>query len=128
VRCGYEEKWDLYMQESPAILDRVRDNMGTFDFVFIDGWHQDGQPERDVEGVLPFMSKDGVIVLHDFDLPDVQNAGMLLAQHAYHYHGFHTRHKLAIFLPNTWPEKGPQKFPRWWKKLLADVSKVMEQD
>ena len=126
-RAGFPDGWGLHMQPSPYILDRVAEFLGKFEFVFVDGWHSDGQPARDVEGALAEAAEGCVFALHDMHMTDVADAGMLLANKGYHYHRFNTRHNLAIFVPNTWPENGPQKFPKWWLPFQRDVNTIMVQ-
>ena len=110
-----------------ALSDGQRLTLGKFEFVFVDGWHSDGQPARDVEGALAEAAEGCVFALHDMHMTDVADAGMLLANKGYHYHRFNTRHNLAIFVPNTWPENGPQKFPKWWLPFQRDVNTIMVQ-
>lgn len=58
---------------SPDIIAAVADE-AFYDLAVIDGWHLDGQPLRDVRGVLPYLSTRGSFILHDTYLPDVQAA------------------------------------------------------
>jgi len=105
---------------SPAIVTRLMENMGRVNadgmveviegcspdvlpvlpngpvLAFVDGWHQDGQPLRDVEGLEPLMADDGVMVLHDMWVPDVQAAARWLIEQGWHLHILNTANYLTF--------------------------------
>lgn len=76
-RCGVADKIRLSSGESPAVLPEIAPQ-GGWGYVFVDGWHQDGQPLRDVRGLLPHTAPDCLLVLHDLWIPDVRDAAMFL--------------------------------------------------
>ncbi len=69
---------------------------GGWGLAFVDGWHQDGQPLRDVQGLEPLMADDGVMVLHDMWVPDVQAAGCWLIEQGWHLHIMNTANYLTF--------------------------------
>lgn len=123
-RAGVADRYEIYTQESPAILPRVAENTGPWDFAFIDGWHLNGQPLRDVEGVMPHMAEKGIVVLHDLLIPDVMEAGRALAQNGYYFTGFISRHHLGVFVRGG----SVEKMPRWWNKFMRDVDNIFLQE
>jgi predicted O-methyltransferase YrrM len=66
-------KAQVYRAYSPEILPIVKPRHG-WDFAFIDGKHTHGQPVADVMGLVPCLSADAVVVLHDAWLPNVKGA------------------------------------------------------
>lgn len=55
----------------PRSSDEFFDNnTETFDLIFIDGLHTEGQVMKEVENALRFLNKDGLIILHDCMPPD----------------------------------------------------------
>lgn len=94
--------------ESPGDLSRISPDAG-WDFVFLDGWHLDGQPLRDVKGLLPHMHEAGVIFLHDVHMPDVREAATHLTEEGWVFTGFLTPNMLSAF----WKVE-----PKWWGKFL----------
>jgi predicted O-methyltransferase YrrM len=77
-----EGRITLIQGESPEVLWDVY-VPGGFDLAFVDGWHLDGQPLRDVEMVALKMKPLGTIVLHDLHVPDVQEAARYLLDMGY---------------------------------------------
>ena len=60
---------------SPTALPEAAQAVdGPFEFVFIDGDHTEPGCRRDIEGVLPFVAPDTLIVLHDTHYPPVRQA------------------------------------------------------
>ena len=51
---------------SPEFFNKNKD---FFDIIFIDGLHLEYQVDKDIEGSLKFLSKDGFIILHDCNPP-----------------------------------------------------------
>lgn len=65
----------LWPGSSPEILPAIAATADeAFGFAFVDGLHTDGGPIRDVQGLLPYLSDDALIVFHDLTFPDVANA------------------------------------------------------
>lgn len=113
----------IYRGMSPEAVPQSQ-----WDFVFIDGWHRDGQPLRDVEGVLPNMNPHSVIVMHDFFMPDVQAAGrFLVCDNKWYFTGYLSRHQIGVFVKDIITDKG-EKYPRWWRPFQDDVSKIFLQE
>ncbi|MDQ8186435.1 class I SAM-dependent methyltransferase [Pelagicoccus sp. SDUM812002] len=75
--AGLDHKFKLISESTPSAYDRP-DFPPSVDFAFIDGWHQAGQPSKDVIGILPKLSSGAVIALHDLWIPDVRDALVLL--------------------------------------------------
>jgi len=73
ARCGCSERVHLTVGESPDVLVGMCPPDG-WDFVFVDGWHLDGQPMRDVQAVA-VLAPGCVLALHDLWMPDVAAAG-----------------------------------------------------
>lgn len=112
-RMGFDEgRVNLSISRSP---DSIRDLAGDtkWDFVFIDGWHLDGQPLQDVRGALPYVSESGLICLHDINMPDVASAGAYLAENGWTMTKFDTACRLSVF----W--KGNE--PKWWIKFCRQI-------
>jgi predicted O-methyltransferase YrrM len=110
VRTGAEEKVRLWPFPSPDFLPKIAPAHG-WDFVVIDGFHENKQPSRDVLGVLPYLAQDGVIVLHDTFMPHVRQAENHLLQL-----GFHSER------PET-----PADMRFYWRKRPVHWKKVIEQ-
>jgi predicted O-methyltransferase YrrM len=97
--------------ESPECLPEISPD-GGWDFVFLDGWHLNEQPLRDVKGLLPHMNENGVIFLHDMGMPDVNEAGKHLVSQGWVFTGFITPNFLAAF----WKTE-----PKWWNRFLGSI-------
>jgi predicted O-methyltransferase YrrM len=132
--CSVDAKVRLLSGESPAILASLPPE-GAFDLVFIDGWKQDGQPLKDLEGVLPMThaepGHETIIVLQGVNHPDVQEAATCLTSlktdkdvQQWYFTGFNTRNHLAMFMQSVYQVKGANKFPKWWDKFNDEISKV----
>lgn len=89
----------LVMGRSPEALATIR-VPGGFDLAFIDGWHMDGQPRRDVQAVHSVLNQGGTIVLHDLHVPDVQSAARWLLDHGYDGLILTTPNWLGVFSRN----------------------------
>jgi predicted O-methyltransferase YrrM len=81
---------------------------GGYALAFVDGWHQDGQPRRDVEAVAPLLAVAGAMVLHDLWLPDVQDAARWLIGEGWQLTILDT----ANYLTFAW-----QTEPPWWSRV-----------
>jgi hypothetical protein len=77
ARCGLDQKIKLVCGKSPDILPELVPN-GGWDFAFVDGWHLDDQPVRDLIGLLPYLQGEAVIILHDPWIRDVRDGLVLL--------------------------------------------------
>lgn len=76
-RCGVDDRIRLSTGESPEVLPEITP-VGGWEYAFVDGWHQDGQPLRDVRALLWHVTPDCLIVLHDLWVPDVRDAALFL--------------------------------------------------
>lgn len=103
ARANLTEKVTLHIGTSPEIIPEVAQGQ-PWDFIFLDGWHFDGQPLDDVQGILPWTHEKTVIVLHDLWIPDVQNAWSYLVEQGWSYEALETPGKLTVL----WRDK-----PRW---------------
>lgn len=74
-----------------------------YDFIFIDGFHRDGQPLKDVQGAVQVLSKQGVIVLHDTWMPGVYDASKYLMQNGFKEFAFETDNRLALYTKEEYP-------------------------
>lgn len=72
-KSGVEAQTICVRGFSPEVLPSCAP-AGGWDLVFIDGDHLNGQPLRDVKGMLPFIRPGGVLVVHDIWMPDVRDA------------------------------------------------------
>ena len=107
-----ESRVTLIPEESPACLEHIAPE-GGWHFVFLDGWHFDRQPLRDIQGLLPFMHQHGVVFMHDLGLFDVDEAATYLVEQGWTRHDFVTPNSLGAF----WKVE-----PRWWKKFLKEIA------
>ena len=105
---------ELVVGASPAVLPGVSEGR-QWGFVFIDGWHQDGQPIADVQGVLPYVTEDAIICLHDTNLPDVAAAAAYLTEQGWQSHDF----KTACHLVGFWKVE-----PAWFTSLKSKLDQV----
>lgn len=114
TRLGVHDRVHLVIDESPACLPTLAlPRSRGYGLVFVDGWHFDGQPEKDVIGVLPLLSPTGIVVLHDTWMPDVQRAAHALIDRGWHIHTCPTPNYLAI----AW-----RKAPVWWLRFTRELS------
>ncbi len=88
--------------------DAIPPNTEGWPFAFVDGWHQDGQPLRDVQGLEPLMADEGVMVLHDVWITDVQSAARWLIEQGWHVEVLNT----ANYLTFCWKHE-----PAWWGRI-----------
>lgn len=72
-RVGGVEQVRLVRAASPAILPVVKPRHG-WDFAFIDGAHTGGQPMQDIQGLLPCLTDDAIVVWHDAWIVPVKEA------------------------------------------------------
>lgn len=107
--CGLREQINLVLQPSPQALAQIQRYGTPWDFVFIDGWHADGQPSRDVAGVLPYLTERAIIALHDTWMPDVAAAGDLLTAAGWTAHQFETANLLTVYY---------RAEPPWWRQFV----------
>lgn len=94
----------LHVAASPRILPEIAP-VGGWDLALIDGWHLDGQPLRDVRGVLPHLSGRGTLLLHDAYLPDVADALRWLTGQGFAIIDLATPLGLTLALPG-WRKEG----------------------
>ncbi|TLD68435.1 class I SAM-dependent methyltransferase [Phragmitibacter flavus] len=92
---GAQEKVRLAAEKSPQVLDSIAPE-GGWDWAFVDGWHMDGQPLKDLIGVLPLITPDAVIFLHDCWGADVRDALSFLLASGWDAHVFDTSNYLTI--------------------------------
>lgn len=95
LRCSLLEKIDLITKPSPQCLAAKAPDDG-WDFLFLDGWHNHGQPLRDIEGVLPYLSPQAVVALHDAWVPDVRDAMLRLMCDGFSVYSLNTANFLTI--------------------------------
>ncbi len=111
-RLGMSERIYLFTEPSPAILSEIAPDHG-WDFVFLDGWHLNGQPERDVRGFLPLLAEEAVVVFHDTWMHDVYEGVKVLMSEGWTYtYSFHTANAMGV----CWREE-----PTWWKAFLEEI-------
>jgi hypothetical protein len=110
-RLGVIKRVDLIQAKSPDVLPSIAPKRG-WDFVFLDGWHFDGQPSRDVTGLLPHLSKNAVLWLHDCWMGDIKNAMLILEENGYHASHFVTSNRLTAF----WKQE-----PVWWDAFWREA-------
>lgn len=96
--------WHLWRGTSPAILAEIAPPVG-WQLAFVDGYHHEGQPQRDVAAVAERMTDDGVIVLHDVWLPDPKAAGEWLLARDWQVMVCMTPNLLAV---------ATRQLPVWW--------------
>jgi len=72
-RSGLTAKIKLHCEKSPDVLSSIAPE-GGWDFAFVDGWHLNDQPTRDLVGLLPFVSPHAIVILHDIWVRDVRDA------------------------------------------------------
>ena len=94
-RAGVSDNVTLIRDKSPDAIPALSETR-RWDFIFVDGWHLQGQPLKDVIGVLPYAAPGGVILLHDLWIADVRDALLYLATHGWSYRIFDTANYLTI--------------------------------
>jgi len=132
-RADVIDKYAIHVAESPAILSSIAPE-GGWDLVFLDSWQHDGQPLKDIQGVLPLINPKTIIVMHDFHVSGVKEAAEFLTKlkteedvQQWHFTGFFTRFSIAVFMQGVWQKKGGNKYPRWWDAFNKDVSRTFKQ-
>lgn len=104
----------LFNGESPAILSEIA-KPNFWNFVFVDGEHNHGQPLKDVQSLVAYVADNAVIVLHDTWMIYVEEAGRWLELKGYKANPMPTVSGLCFF----WKEE-----PTWWKKFLTAASEL----
>jgi predicted O-methyltransferase YrrM len=94
-RAGVSGRVRLVRDKSPDAIPALSEDR-QWDFVFVDGWHLQGQPLRDVMGVLPFVASDAVLLLHDLWIPDVRDALLYLVTQGWAYKVLDTSNYLTV--------------------------------
>jgi len=100
IAAALEDRIILVEEPSPACLRSTCPSNG-WDFVFLDGWHNNGQPIRDVKGLLPLLRQDVVLVLHDIWIADVRDAMLLLMREGFSAYSLQTANFLTICVRGT---------------------------
>jgi predicted O-methyltransferase YrrM len=107
----------IHFVPSPDILPAIVPIDG-WDFAFVDGWHFDGQPLKDVRTLQPLLSDDATLIMHDFFYPNVVEACHWLTYHGWEMTRWDTPNQLVSF----WRE-GHR--PMWWYDLVADAEQLL---
>lgn len=110
-RAGMAYRISLWVEPSPDILSYVAPKDG-WDLVFIDGWHFDNQPTYDIHGVLPHITANAIVILHDFWMADVVEAGRRLSTAGWFCTEIETANRLAVFT---------KRKPEWWDTFLGEL-------
>lgn len=95
IRSGLIDRCRLHVAPSPDVLPSVAPAAG-WDFALVDGWHNDGQPQRDVAGLLPHLAPGATVLVHDAHLSDVAAACGLLRAAGYALVDLGTPHSLTL--------------------------------
>lgn len=66
-------KVQVFKGHSPELLAIVAPRSG-WDFAVIDGHHSGDQPRKDIQGLLPHLTDDAIVVWHDAWIPTVKAA------------------------------------------------------
>lgn len=103
--CGCWDCINLITLPSPDCL-KEQCPEGGWDFLFLDGWHNHGQPLKDIEGALPYLNQRAVVVLHDSWVPDVRDAMLYLMYHGFSAYSLDTANFLTVCFRED-------PFPRW---------------
>jgi hypothetical protein len=115
TKAGVQDLIKIVRDYSPKVLSSVAPSNG-WELVFIDGWHLDGQPLRDIIGVVPHVSTSGVIVLHDVWMPDVRDGLIYLLAHGWEGLILPTANYLSVL----WRK---ERTPPWLRDLMAIAKK-----
>jgi predicted O-methyltransferase YrrM len=100
--CGLRDQVLLLEGDFPSVIPP-----GQYDLAFLDGWHKDGAPLRDVKALAPMMRRHGVLAVHDCWIPDVQAAVNWLLGQGWSMVAFATPGMLCFFYreePSRWGE------------------------
>jgi predicted O-methyltransferase YrrM len=114
ARASLDSRIVLERSASPGALAALSTGR-RWDLALVDGWHLDGQPLKDVAGVLPFLADRGVLLLHDLWIADVRDAFLHLVSRGWSFEMFDT----ANYLTLLW--RGAE--PAW----LADLRRLALQ-
>ena len=120
-RCGYADHIELITLPSPQCLSSHCPT-GGWDFLFLDGWHNHGQPLRDVEGMISLLSPNAVVALHDPWVPDVRDAMLRLMYFGFSIYSLDTANFLTVCFRGT-PFIGWRKFC----KVASETRHRLEQ-
>lgn len=108
--AGLSERIVLHIDWSPGCIPGISEQ--PWGLVFLDGWHLDGQPAKDVDGIIPWMADDGVLILHDVWMQDVYAAARGLLFKGWHMTVFPTANTLAVLY---------RVEPAWWNRFLKEA-------
>lgn len=90
----YQNNTTLYEMDSTEFLEQcpIKANV-----IFIDGFHRDGKPLKDVKASLNCLVDGGYIILHDTWMPDVREASEWLVSQGFGCHTFETDNYLSVY-------------------------------
>lgn len=111
--AGFAHCVNLIRGKSPEVLP-ICAPRGGWDLVFVDGCHQEGQPSRDVLGLLPHLSERAVVVLHDGHIADVRTAAGRLESAGFTVTPLLTANLLTV----AWRHE-----PSWWSDFMDIASR-----
>ncbi|MGI9607523.1 MAG: class I SAM-dependent methyltransferase [Acidimicrobiales bacterium] len=81
---------------SPEILAPIAASRPElFGFAFVDGLHSEGGPTRDVDGLIPHLADDAIVVFHDLTFPDVAAAVRHIASLGWQIRVYNTMQVMA---------------------------------
>jgi predicted O-methyltransferase YrrM len=86
---------ELITGPSPECLSGCAPAAG-WDFVFLDGWHNNGQPLRDIDGLLPHLNSTVALAIHDPWVPDVRDGVMRLMSFGFEVCSLNTANFLTV--------------------------------
>lgn len=109
--------YDIHTDPSPFVLNAIAPAVG-WDFVFLDGEHNQGQPARDVEGLLPHLQDDATVILHDGWHAGVQEAMVHLKSAGFAVRTLATVNLLTVAHRSAF---GPRQMPQWWAPFAQMV-------
>jgi predicted O-methyltransferase YrrM len=115
-RLGVESRVKMYVERSPEVLPSIAPEVG-WDMVFVDGWHFDGQPLADVQGVFSLLKANAVVILHDLWIPDVRVASDWIVRNGWQSVTVPTANLLTFH----WKQQ-----PAWWNRV-ASIWKEISQ-
>lgn len=104
TNAGFWDRIDLIQRPSPDCLADCHPP-GGWDFAFVDGWHNHGQPLRDVEKLIPLLTDDAIVVLHDPWVPDVRDAMLWLLLSGFSVVSLNTANFLTICFRREKPKR-----------------------
>jgi predicted O-methyltransferase YrrM len=112
---------------SPDCLARLAaEEDEPWSFVFIDGNHDGEAPAADARAVLPYLTKDAVVVFHDLTSPDVAAGLAVMAEAGWSVRLFNTMQVLGVAwrgnvtLPEHRPDPNvPELFQQHLQRFLG---------